>query len=169
MAERGTIQKIADVCGADHQSVRRALDRAGIAIDSENFNFDDAVAAVREIADPARLVGHAATRVTESGGSAMREARIRSEELKARRLEIENQKAEGALVSREAVTDTGARIIAEARTALLSLGYRLAEKVAGKSDTREIARIVESEVRDVLGALADEDRFFAALEAEALA
>ncbi|MDH8447746.1 hypothetical protein QIG43_28250, partial [Klebsiella pneumoniae] len=59
--------------------------------------------------------------------------------------------------------------IAEARTALLSLGYRLAEKVAGKSDTREIARIVESEVRDVLGALADEDRFFAALEAEALA
>jgi hypothetical protein len=72
------------------------------------------------------------------------------------------------LVSRADVTDTGARILAEVRTALLSLGPRIAPKVANESDTREIARIVETEVRDVLGNLADEERFFAALESEAL-
>ena len=54
------------------------------------------------------------------------------------------------------------------RTALLSLGHRLASKVAGKTDTRDIARIVETEVRDVLGELTDEQKFFAALEADVL-
>ncbi len=98
----------------------------------------------------------------------MLDARTRHEELKAKRLEIENAKAEGELISRDAVTATGVHIIATARTALLSLGYRLAEKVAGKTDVKEIARIVEAEVRDVLGVLADETKFFAALEADTL-
>lgn len=166
MATRGEIQKIADACGVDHKTVRNALDAEGIEVDSDEYSFDDAVAAVKAIVDPARLVGHAATRT--AGSTALREVRIRLEALKARKLEIENQKAEGALISREAVTETGARIIAEARTALLSLGYRVAEKIAGKTDAREIARIVESEVRDVLGVVANEDKFFTALEAEAL-
>lgn len=166
MVERGAIQKIADACGVDHKTVRNALDGAGMSVDSDAFNFDDAVAAVREIADPARVAGHAATRV--SGSSAMREARVRFEELKARKLEIENQRAEGALVSRDAVTETGKRIIATAQTAIINLGRRVAEKVAGKSDTREIAEVITAEARAVLGELADETKFFAALEAEAL-
>jgi len=96
------------------------------------------------------------------------DARTRHETLKARKLELETAKLEGRLIDREVVTATGVHIIATARTALLSLGYRIAEKVAGKSDISEIARIVENEVRDVLGVLADEAAFFAALEAEAL-
>jgi hypothetical protein len=59
-------------------------------------------------------------------------------------------------------------IIAMARTALLSLGHRLAEKVAGKTDVKEITRLIEAEVRDVLGAVADPESFLAALESEAL-
>ena len=98
----------------------------------------------------------------------MLDARTRHEELKARRLEIENQKLEGDLVSRAAVTATGIHIITTTRTALLTLGHRVAEKVAGKTDVREIARIVDAKVRDVLGALADETTFFAAMEADAL-
>ncbi|MEX5286391.1 hypothetical protein QCO44_12340, partial [Selenomonas sputigena] len=83
-----------------------------------------------------------------------------------RKLEIENAEAEGRLISREAVTQTGIRLIAEVRTALLSLGPRIADKVAGKTDTKEIARAVTQEVRDVLGVLSDSDRFLVALEDE---
>jgi len=170
MAKRGKIQEIASACNVDHSTVRRALERAGLTAGRGGYSFDAAVAAVSANADPARVNGHAVTRVSGGNGasSPMLDARTRHEELKAKRLEIENAKAEGELISRDAVTATGVHIIATARTALLSLGYRLAEKVAGKTDVKEIARIVEAEVRDVLGVLADETKFFAALEADTL-
>ena len=166
MAERGTIQKIADACSVDHRTVRRALERAGLKSARGGYVFAEAVAAVNAIADPARVSGHAVTR--GNAGGVMLDVRARHEELKARKLEIENAKAEGKLIDRDAVTATGAHIIATARTALLTIGYRVAEKVAGKTDVREITRIVDAEVRDVLGALADETTFFTALEADAL-
>jgi hypothetical protein len=169
MAERGTIQKIAERCGVNHKTVRNALAKAGLIAGRGGYDFDAAVTAVNAIADPARVNGHAATRVGGNGnGGAMLDARTRHEELKARRLEIENQKLEGDLISRDAVTATGIHIITTTRTALLTLGHRVAEKVAGKADVREIARIVDAEVRDVLGALSDEAAFLSALEAEAL-
>jgi predicted transcriptional regulator len=169
MAKRGKIQEIAEECGVNHKTVRNALAKAGLIAGRGGYDFAEAVAAVNAIADPARVNGHAATRVSENGGGGkMLDARTRHEELKARKLEIENARLEGDLISREAVTATGTHIITTTRTALLTLGNRVAEKVAGKTDVREIARTVDSEVRDVLGALADEIKFFAAMEAEAL-
>jgi hypothetical protein len=172
MAERGTIQKIADATGLNQATVRRALKAAGLTAGRGGYDFTQAVETVNAIADTARIVGHAANGRGEGGStavaSALGDAKVRREALQVRKLEIENAKAEGRLIDREAVTTTGARIIATARTALLSLGYRAAEKVVGKTDVREIARILETEVRDVLGVLADEAKFFAALEADAL-
>jgi hypothetical protein len=170
MARRGKIQEIAGECGVDHRTVRRALERAGLKAGRGGYSFDEAVAAVNANADPARVNGHAVTRVNGSNGasSPMLDARTRHEELKARRLELENQKFERELVSREAVTATGIHLITMTRTALLTVGNRCAEKIVGKTDVREIARLVDSEVRDVLGALADEQTFLAALEADAL-
>jgi hypothetical protein len=106
-------------------------------------------------------------------GTAPRQTRLRRPRripngCEARKIQLQNAQLEGELISRKAVTETGARIIADVRTALLSLGYRLAEKIAVKTDVREIARITEAEIRDVLGGLADERRFFDTLEAEAL-
>jgi hypothetical protein len=168
MAERGTIQKIADECGVDHRTVRRALGRAGLTAGRGGYDFGAAVAAVNANADPARVAGHAVTRDNGGAESPMMAARVRHEALKARRLEIENAKAEGALISRDAVTATGVHIITTTRTALLTLGHRCSEKVAGKTDVREITRLIDAEVRDVLGALADETQFLAALDADAL-
>jgi hypothetical protein len=169
MAERGKIQQIAERCGVNQATVRRALSAAGLTAGRGGYDFDAAVAAVNAIADPARINGHAVTRGNAGNGGAMQEARTRHEELKARRLEIDNAKAEGSLISRDAVTATGVHVIAMARTALLSLGHRLAEKVANKSDVREISKIIEDEVRVVLGALAEPETLLAALDAEALA
>jgi hypothetical protein len=134
-------------------------------------DFAKAVEIVKAVADTDRIIGHAVNGRGEGGGkqtSAYAQAKAQAELHRARKLELLNAKLEGSLVDRENVTVTGARIIAEVRTALLSLGPRIAPKVADKSDTREIARIVETEVRDVLGNLADEERFFAALESESL-
>jgi hypothetical protein len=167
MAERGTIQLIADKCGVNQATVRRALASAGMKSGRGGYTIEEAVAAVNAISDPARINGHAASRAGGNGG-AMQDARTRHEELKARRLEIDNAKAEGELISREAVTVTGISIITTARTALLSLGHRLAEKVANKADVKEISKIIEDEVRVVLGAISDPQTFLAALETEAL-
>jgi hypothetical protein len=169
MAKRGKIQEIAEECGVNHKTVRNALAKAGLIAGRGGYDFAEAVAAVNANADPARVNGHAATRVGGNGnGGAMLDARTRHEELKARRLEIDNAKAEGQLISRDAVTATGVHIITMARTALLSLGHRLAEKVANINDVKEISKIIESEVRIVLGVLSDPETFLAAVEAEAL-
>lgn len=168
MAGRGTIQRVADVCGVDHKTVRNALSKAGLTAGRGGYDFEAAVAAVKAIADPARVNGHAVTRGNAGNGGAMLDARTRHEELKIRDLELDIARREGDLISRQVVTATGIHLIATARTALLTLGHRCAAKVAGKTDVREIARIVEAEVRDVLGAVADETKFLTALEAEAL-
>lgn len=169
---KGIIREIADEAGLNQATVRRALITAGLSEQQCEADFKSAVETVAALADADRVLGHATNGRGAGGHSnvtdALAEAKAHAERLRARKLEIENAKAEGRLVDRDAVTVTGARIIADVRTALLSLGHRVAAKVAGKTDTREIARIVETEVRDVLGALADEAKFFAALEAEAL-
>ncbi|AND90506.1 bll5319 [Bradyrhizobium diazoefficiens USDA 110] len=167
---RGAIRRVADATGLDQATVRRAVETAGL--DPKTVSFEEGLKLARSIADPARVIGHTTNGRGERAHSAvidtLAEAKAHAERLRARKIELLNAKLEGSLIPREAVTATGARILSEARTALLSLGHRLAAKVAGKTDTREIARIVENEVRDVLGALASDDRFFAELEAEAL-
>ena len=172
MAKRGSIQKIADETGVNQATVRRALADAGVGAGHGDDRFVEAVEIVKAYVDQARVIGHAAHGRGDGGNtettSALTAAKLRSEQLRARKIEIENAEKEGSLIPREAVTETGSHIIATARTALLSLGHRLAAKVAGKSDLVEIARIVEAEIRDVLSVLADESKFFAALEADAL-
>jgi hypothetical protein len=163
---KGAISRIAEELDVDQKTVRRALEAAGMSQEQAEADFNAAVEAAKPFIDHERVVGHQATRATTN--PAIRDARSRVEELKAQKLALEIAVTERRLVDREAVTETGVRIISAVRTSLLALGYRLAPKVAGKTDTRDIARIVEQEVRDVLGVLADEDRFLAELEEEAL-
>lgn len=170
MAERGTIQKLADETGVNQATVRRALIAAGL--NDKTATFDQALPIVRAVADADRILGHAASG-RGAGGDAgninpYAAAKAQAEAARARKLEIQNDRAEGKLIDRDTVTETGTHIIATARTALLSLGYRLAEKVVGKTDLAVIAGIVEAEVRAVLGELSDETRFFDALNAEVL-
>jgi hypothetical protein len=162
---KGMIRQVAEAVGVDSATVRRSLMNAGIA-DADSTGFDRCVEIVKAGADPARVVGHAATRV--SSNPAMTEARLRFEGLKARKLEIENEQLERSLISRVAVVETATRIVAEARTAILSLGYRVADKCVGLTDAREIARIVESEARIVLGALADDETLVRIVDHEAM-
>lgn len=167
MAKRGTIRQAADASGLDQATIRRALEAAGV----EGLSVQEAVQVARENADPDRIIGHAANGRGEGGGNRMTPltiAKARRAELENQRLEIELAKAAGELIDRASVTRVGVHLITTARTALLSLGHRLAPKVAGKADIGELSRLIEAEVRDVLGALSDEKKFLTSLDDDAL-
>lgn len=102
------------------------------------------------------------------GTDTFADAKATSERHRARKLAIQNAQLEASLVSREAVYATCTAILSEIRAAVAPLGYRLAEKLLGETDPKVIARVVEAEVRAVLGTLSDEDRFFKTIENEAL-
>jgi len=168
---KGTIRKIADESGLSQTTVRRALEGAGMSELRAGEDFTKAVEIARNWADSDRVLGHFASGRGEGGNrasSAYSDAKAQSELHRARKLELQNAVLEGSLIDRQSVTDTGARIIAEVRTTLLSLGHRIAPNVVGKTDQREVAQIIETAIRDALGSLSDEKRFFAALEADAL-
>ncbi|MEK9282814.1 hypothetical protein MTR72_24820 [Bradyrhizobium sp. ISRA442] len=130
-------------------------------------DFTKAVEIVMTLADSDKVIGHAANGRGEGHSSAYAEAKAQAELHRARRLELMNLKAEGKLVDRAEATEIGVRIFAEIRTAFLALGRRVADKAAGQT-AREVTRIIDSEVRDVLTTLADEARFIRALDDEAL-
>lgn len=166
---RTIFSKIADEIGISRTSVRRALAEAGMSESEAEKDFERAVEIVEAINDKDKTLGHNAMgRGGEGSSSTYAEAKAQAELHRAEKLRLQNAKLAGQLIDREAVTQTGIHIIASVRTGLLALGHRISAKVAGKADPQEISRIVESEVRDVLGALADPDKFFAALEADAL-
>ena len=168
---KGVIRRLADETGLDQATIRRALAAAAMTEPACEEEFAKAIEIVTSNADPARIAGHAANGRGEGSTSAtttLAEARARSEQMRAEKLEIENAKAKGLLISRADVTETCAKIISNARTALLEMCHRLAPKVAGKTDLEEIARITKDEVRTVLGVIADDEAFFAAMEADVL-
>lgn len=167
MDKRGKIQRAADAVGANQAAVRRALKQTG----TEDAGLEDIIEIARANVDAERAVGHAANGRGEGGDgpmSALTRAKLRKAELDNQKSEIELAKAANELINRETVTRVGVHLITAARTALLSLSHRLAPKVAGKADIGELSRIIETEVRDVLGTLADEKQFLTAIEDEAL-
>lgn len=160
MDQRGIIQKIADECGVDQATVRRALKAANV--DAKNPNFETAVQIVRAVADSNRVLDHAANGRGEGGDetlSPLAKIKVRLGLATARKMELRNARDEGRLIERESVAETGEAMIVYARAAILSLGYRVAPRLIGKSDVKEIAKIIEGEARVVLGALADENNF----------
>lgn len=170
MGRRGIIQKIADECGVDQATVRNALKAASESI--TNPNFEKAVQIVRAVADPNRVLGHATNGRGEGGDTNLNElTTIKAEHARqqANKIRIQNERALGKLVSRDDVTETGKRIIAEARTALIAAGHRAAARINGKSSPREIADIIEAEIVVCLGDLSDPTPFLTrVLDDEAL-
>ncbi|KYK44299.1 hypothetical protein A1D31_36750 [Bradyrhizobium liaoningense] len=167
---RGAIRKVADETGLDQATVRRALAASNMTEQECEADFAKAVETVRAVADTDKVLGHNASGRGEGGGnsSAYADARAQTELYRAEKFRLQNEKLAGRLIDRQDVTDTGIRILADARTAFLSLGLRIADRLVGNTDAREIARAIEAEARIVLGELADDQKFFAALEGEAL-
>jgi hypothetical protein len=160
--------------GLSLPTIRAALKAAEIIADATG-KIDEAAAliALAEQVDPARTAGHAAGgfgEVAESTDAKTRgslntyaDARAISEQMRARKLELEILHRSGELVEREQVKQIGVSIITSAKINLLALPSKLAPKLLGLSDAAVAQRIVEDAITEVLNALADD------LNAEALA
>ena len=162
MNGRASIQAIADAAGVDHHTARRAIALAQLKHGRGGFDLSDALQAIADHADPARIAGHASVGRGEGAGAAtstLAEARARAEQARADKLELEVQIRRGALVERDAVTATAVDLTARVRTAMLSIGFRLAPKLNGLTDDASIARAINEEIRATLRELADADHF----------
>lgn len=62
---KGTIRRAADAAGFDQATVRRAVEAADL--DPTAVGFEEALHLARSIADPARVIGHAANGRGEAG------------------------------------------------------------------------------------------------------
>lgn len=168
---RGPIRNVAEATGLDQATVRRALEVANIAESEIAARFDDVCVSVRAIADDAKAAGHASLGRGETGGGNISElAQVRTEHARAQieKIRIQNQREMGKLVDRADATETITHILGDLRTTLLAMGGKLAPTLAGQTDVRSIANLIDAEVRDTLAAFTDESKFFAALENEAL-
>jgi hypothetical protein len=167
---KGIVRKIADETGLDQATVRRALAASDMSEQDCEANFGKATENVRALVDSDRVLGHSASGRGEGGGNstAYADAKAQTELYRAEKFRLQNEKLAGRLIDRQDVTDTGIRILANVRTAFLALGLRVADRLVGKTDAREIARAIEAEARTVLGELANDEKFFEALDIEAL-
>ena len=168
MTTRASLRAIAEMAGVSDKTVRACADAAGI-IGARGRNggypVEETLRAVEDHGAPARIAGHQSNgRGQGAAGTAaqtLADARARAEIARAGKIELELEIRRGELVERASVEAAGRSLVADARTALLSVGLRLAPRLAGLSDENQINAIITNEVRVVLGALSDEAAFIA--------
>jgi hypothetical protein len=158
---KGVIRKLADKAELDPATARRALAAVNMTEEQAEADFAKAVETIAAVADRDRVLGHAASGRGEGGSdSPYAAAKAESEGHRARKLELQNAQLEGRLIERASVEDTSRQILGDLRVALIATGVRLAPRVAGETDQKGIARIIEDEIRNTLTAFADPDAFF---------
>lgn len=165
------ITALAERFGIDAQTARRRLTAAGVTRDMHRWYSEvKAVAALTAACDVATTVGARLTGagslddVTNHGSSpvgrldALADAKAAAERARARKIELEVQAREGALVPRTAVTDALVDVVTSLRNSLLALGDKIAPSLAGLAPD-DIADTIREAMRDELAAFADIDRF----------
>jgi len=169
MTNRATITELAAEFHIARSVALRYLTDAGIPRDAKKtYDFDDAAEAIQRRKDEAttdgnRLAGRAGGLGDDAARLKLAHSKAESEQMRARKLRLDVEAKEGALIDRRAVEKTGHFVIAAARTAFLSIGAKVAPRLAGMTDERQIARIIEDEARIALGPLADIDQFLEAV------
>ncbi len=148
-----------------HATVMQWLRDAGVPRAADNtFSREQAVAAIKLRTDePATLRERLTYAPTQSklgdneDRRALIEAKRRFAEEQSRKLKLQNDKLESALLDRETVAATGLDVVARARVAFLAIGAKLAPRLAGETDSKKIAAMIDEEARAALSALADLD------------
>lgn len=168
---------ITDLAAEHHIARDRAkaiLDRAGVKRSSVDLTYDadDAAAAIKAALNPHVVAGNrAAGRVNDKSEVAEHHVALAlskrdAEAERARKLKLQNDKLEGELIPRAEVEQAGVDLVTRARSAFLSLGKKVAPRLAGLDDEKLIAALIEDEARRALGKLADVDAFVLGLDDE---
>ena len=153
--------------GLSLPTIRKALKAAAVVPNSAG-QYDEAaaLAAIASQVDPARTAGHAVGgkgEVAEASGGSTRgslngyaDARARSEEMRAQKLELEVRKRNGELVERAAVERAGVALFVQTRIALMAVGSKVAPQLLGVANALDGQRIVDEAIREALTAFANE-------------
>lgn len=166
---KGVIRQIADEAGLDPATVRRSLESAGLTEAQAAADPAKAVETVKTLADNDRAIGHAVNGRGEGGAN--REyaaAKAEAERHRAEKLRLDNERKRGKLIDRADATETITRILGDLRATLLAMGGTLAPVLAGQTDVRAIAKLIDNEVRDKLSQFADVSKLAEALDKETL-
>jgi len=160
---RAKITELMDEHNQPHSTLMQWLDDAGVErANDKTFDRDEAVAAIKLRTDePATLRERLTSSQSKLGDDEARRELIESKRAfaaeQARRLKLQNDRLESSLLERDIVAATGKDVIARARVAFLAIGAKLAPRLAGETDTKKIASMIEDEARAALSALADLD------------
>ncbi len=164
MTARATITELAAENHIARNIALQHLKDAGIARNPKDrtFNHTDASEAIRLRLDEARVVGNRNAPRASYGHSldddarrTLNAAKAEGEQMRARKMRLQLEQAEGKLIDRETVAEVCKDIATRARSAFLSIGPKLAPRLAGMTDERAIAGLIEEEARLALGVLAD--------------
>ena len=155
-----TSKQLAGFSGLDARTCRKHALAAGLhAYEGGRFERGPALDAIKANHAPDLTLGHAAAgrgNAVLPGASDLTRNRARSEAARAHRLERENAKRDGELISRSAVETALADIIARARQHFAGMGPRVAARLAVMNDERAIIELLDDEARTTLRQLAND-------------
>jgi hypothetical protein len=162
--QRARITELMDEFNQPHKTLTQWLKDAGIPrANDKTFPYDAAAAAIRLRTDETatlreRLTSSAPTKLGDDDARlALIESKRQFAAEQTRKLKLSNDRVEAALLDRETVAATGRDVIARARVAFLAIGAKLAPRLAGETDSKKIAAMIDEEARAALSALADLD------------
>ncbi|MCW2284901.1 hypothetical protein M2323_002745 [Rhodoblastus acidophilus] len=165
---RATISALAAENHIARSVALRHLNDAGIFRDpnDKTFDHDEASAAIKLRLDEDRINGNRVAGRASNGNSlddearrALNRSKAEAEQMRARKMRLQLEQAEGRLVEREAVEAVCRDIATRARSAFLSIGSKLAPRLAGMTDERQIRALIDQEAVAALGVLADPETF----------
>ena len=162
MTERIKITALSDRAHKSRGATRAILDAAGIGADAAGFYpLDAALKALEAASSPDKSLGRRAAMGSDEAPSSVQSlaaARARSETARAIKLELENKRLEGDLMSRETVVEAGKHFAAHVRAGLMSFGASVAPRLVGLS-AAQIAAEIEAATRDLLARLGNAEDF----------
>ncbi len=168
-----SLTRLREAAHVSSTTARRALDAAGIKPDANgHFPLDESLAAIDLQRDPSKRLGKlaagqgaitapatakpASDRV--SAAATLAEARARSEIARARKLELDNLRAEQAMLDKDTVVKAGQHFAAHMRAGLMGFGPSVAASLVGLP-ADQMAQRITAAMRDLLGRLGDVQDF----------
>ena len=140
------LQVIATICDCTERHLRDLAKKGHITNPGPRKEWP--ITAVTE------YIAYLRNRAYQGGGGTLQEERARLAKEQADKLEMENAAKRGELLHSEDVLKSWGGLITNARQALLSMSRRLSPVICHKEES-EIEDAIESEVRTILGDLAE--------------
>ena len=166
---RGPIRRVADALNFDQATVRRAMTDTNMNETDIEADFERACETVRAVVDKDKLHGHALAGRGDNRDaelSPLAKAKAEAEFHRAEKLRIQNEVLRGKLIDREHATETLVGALGDLRSAILATPIRVAQSLAGLTDTKQIAAAIEGELRRMLETFADADRLLSDIALE---